>query len=64
MNVGIQSMPGRNPLLGDAWARFMGEWLPQSGHRVGPRPAYEAYRNNPVNAKPEELCTELYLSIA
>ncbi|MGZ5969888.1 MAG: AraC family transcriptional regulator [Polyangiales bacterium] len=55
---------GPYTLLGDAWARFMGSWLPDSGHRVGNGTAYEVYRNTPMNAKPEELQTDLYLSIA
>jgi AraC family transcriptional regulator len=50
--------------LGDAWARFMGEWLPKSGHRVGAGSSYEGYRNNPTHAAPSELRTDLYLSIA
>ena len=50
--------------LGDAWTRLMGGWLPQSGHRVGAGPTYEVYRNNPMNAAPHELITDLYLPIA
>jgi AraC family transcriptional regulator len=50
--------------LGDAWAQFMGSWLPQSGHRVGNGPSFEIYRNTPAQTPPEELRTELYLPIA
>jgi AraC family transcriptional regulator len=50
--------------LGDTWARFMGEWLPRSGERVAAGASYEVYRNNPSNAPPAELRTELYLPIA
>lgn len=50
--------------LGDAWSRFMGEWLPKSGHRVGDGSSYELYRNNPTNASPGELRTDLYLPIS
>lgn len=50
--------------LGDAWARMMGEWLPDSGHRIGNGPTYEVYRNNPSNTRPEELRTDLYVPIA
>ena len=49
--------------LGDTWARLMGDWLPKSGRRVGPGTAYEIYRNNPANAKPEDLHTDLFLSV-
>ena len=50
--------------LGDVWSRLMGEWLPNSGHRVGAGASYELYRNNPTNARPDELRTELYLLLA
>jgi AraC family transcriptional regulator len=50
--------------LGDTWTRFMGEWLPKSGHRVGAGKSFEVYRNNPTNAAPEDLVTDLYLPIA
>lgn len=50
--------------LGDAWARMMGEWLPNSGHRVGSSPSYEVYRNNPSDTRAEELRTDLYIPIA
>jgi AraC family transcriptional regulator len=36
--------------LGDAWARFMGEWLPASGHRVRDGASLEIYRNTPMTA--------------
>jgi AraC family transcriptional regulator len=50
--------------LGDSWARFMGQWLVQSGRRVGAGPSYERYLNTPMNAAPEALLTELYLSVS
>ncbi len=50
--------------LGDAWARFMGTWLPASGHRVGEGPSFEIYRNTPADTPPDELRTEMYLPIA
>jgi AraC family transcriptional regulator len=50
--------------LGDTWVRFMGEWLPKSGNRVGEGSSYEVYRNTPNNAAPGELRTDLYLPIA
>jgi AraC family transcriptional regulator len=42
----------------------MGEWLPRSGERVGAGPSYEVYRNNPGNAPPEALRTDLFLPLA
>lgn len=48
--------------LGDAWARFMGEWLPASGHKfLGP--TYEIYRNDPQSTPPQDLQTDLYLRV-
>lgn len=55
---------GPYELLGDAWAQLMGAWLPRSGRRIGQGLAYELYVNNPTNAKPDELRTELYLPLA
>jgi AraC family transcriptional regulator len=49
--------------LPEAWERLMGEWLPQSGHRSGDGVAYEVYRNNPMNAKPADLITEIYVPV-
>jgi AraC family transcriptional regulator len=50
--------------LGDAWARFMGEWLPASGHRVGEGSSYEIYRNNPRTTPKDQLVTEMYIPLA
>ena len=41
--------------LGDAWARFMGEWLPASGHRIRDGASYEIYRNTPQTAPRDRL---------
>jgi AraC family transcriptional regulator len=50
--------------LGDTWARFMGEWLPASGRRLGPGVSYEVYRNTPMDTPKEELETEIRLPLA
>ncbi|HEX7941852.1 MAG TPA: AraC family transcriptional regulator [Gemmatimonadaceae bacterium] len=50
--------------LGDTWARFMGEWLPASGHRIGDGVAYEVYHNTPMGTPKEQLRTELRLPLA
>jgi AraC family transcriptional regulator len=49
--------------LGDTWARFMGEWLPASGHRIRAGVSYECYKNTPMDTPPEALRTELYVPI-
>jgi AraC family transcriptional regulator len=46
--------------LGDAWARLLGGWLPQSGERLADRPSFEIYRNTPATAADSDLKTELY----
>jgi AraC family transcriptional regulator len=50
--------------LGDAWARFFGEWLPASGNRIGAGASYEIYVNNPTNAAKTDLITDLYIPLA
>jgi AraC family transcriptional regulator len=50
--------------IGDMWARFMGEWLPRSGHRMSDGVPYEIYRNTPAQVPKEELRTELYIPLA
>lgn len=42
----------------------MSEWLPRSRQRLGAGVSYEVYRNTPMNARPEELITDLYLPLA
>jgi AraC family transcriptional regulator len=54
---------GPYELLGDTWARFMGEWLPASGHVVGQTPCYEIYANDPRVTPKTELRTELYMPL-
>ena len=50
--------------LGDTWARLLGEWLPQSGHRLRPGASYELYVNDPMHVAASELRTEIYQPIA
>jgi AraC family transcriptional regulator len=50
--------------LGDTWARFMGQWLPQSGHRIAGPTGYEIYLNTPMDVPKEQLRTELYVQLA
>jgi AraC family transcriptional regulator len=54
---------GPYELLGDAWSRFLGGWLPSSGHRIGPGGTFEIYRNYPTTTPPEALTTDLYIAV-
>jgi AraC family transcriptional regulator len=49
--------------LGDAWAQLMGVWIPQHDERIGGGVSFEVYRNTPMDAKPDELVTELYVPL-
>jgi AraC family transcriptional regulator len=50
--------------LGDIWARFLGEWIPASGNRIGDGVSYEIYLNTPEHVTKKELRTELYVPLA
>ena len=50
--------------LGDTWARFMGEWLPASGRRIGEGVSYEVYHNTPMDTPKEQLRTEIRIPLA
>ena len=52
-----QKLPG-------VWARFMGEWLPASGRAIGRGATFELYLNTPLDTRPEDLKTELYVPLA
>jgi AraC family transcriptional regulator len=49
--------------LGKVWAHLRNEWLPQNGESVGHAMSHEIYRNTPMNAKPHELVTDVYLPL-
>ena len=49
--------------IGDTWARFMGQWLPQSGHRLADSPSFERYLNTPMDVPVDQLRTELYIPL-
>lgn len=50
--------------LGEAWADFMGKWLPESGESIGDGVPFEIYRNDPTHVPPEKLRTDLFLSLS
>jgi AraC family transcriptional regulator len=49
--------------LGEVWGHLRSEWLPKSGEKLGDGMSYEVYRNTPMNAKPHELVTDVYLPL-
>jgi AraC family transcriptional regulator len=49
--------------LGDVYAHLRNEWLPSSGEKAGDGMSYEMYRNTPMTAKPNELMTDIYMSL-
>jgi AraC family transcriptional regulator len=49
--------------LGDTWARLMGEWLPQSGHRLADGVSYEIYRSDMRTTPESELRTDIFVPI-
>ena len=42
----------------------MGQWLPQSGERLGEGTRFEIYVNNSTEVPPAELRTELHMPLA
>ncbi len=71
--IGVQSIAGgdhaivtyRGPYtgLGEAYRWLYGGWLPTSGREPNTSPPYEIYVSNPMNTKPEDLVTEIYLPL-
>lgn len=50
--------------IGDVWARFIGQWLPNSGQRIGDGVSFEVYENTPMEVPQEQLRTVLYVPLA
>jgi AraC family transcriptional regulator len=44
-------------------ARFCGEWLPSSGREPRSAPCLTIFRNSPVNTRPEDLLTDIYMPL-
>ncbi|WP_316900951.1 AraC family transcriptional regulator [Pseudodesulfovibrio indicus] len=71
--VGIQTVGGgryavtlhKGPYenLETTYAELMGRWLPQSGEQIGGNLCFELYLNDPQSTPPEELLTDLYISL-
>ena len=54
---------GGYELIGDTWARLMGEWLPDSGLRIAEGPSFERYLNTPMDVPTDQLRTEIYVPV-
>lgn len=70
--VGVQDIPGGEyatylhigpyEKLEQAYADFLGKWLPQSGREPG-ESFFEKYLNDPQTTPPEKLQTEIYIAL-
>ncbi|WP_087023057.1 AraC family transcriptional regulator [Thaumasiovibrio subtropicus] len=49
--------------LEKAYEWFYGVWLPQSGREPGEQPAFEHYVNDPRDAAPTDLITDIYMAL-
>ena len=47
----------------DAYRWLYGVWLPSSGYEISERPGYESYLNSPVDTKPEDLRSDIFLPV-
>ena len=49
--------------LHDAYRRFFGTWLPESGREAEASPSLEIYRNSPQDTPESELLTEIRIPL-
>ena len=47
----------------EAYRWLYGVWLPNSGYEASERPCFESYLNSPVDTKPEDLRTDIFLPV-
>ncbi|QDU35032.1 DNA gyrase inhibitor [Poriferisphaera corsica] len=45
------------------YGKIYHEWIPNSGHTPSETPCFERYLNSPEDTAPEELLTEIYVSL-
>ncbi|MFT3695587.1 MAG: AraC family transcriptional regulator [Kofleriaceae bacterium] len=50
--------------IGDTWSQLMGGWIPQHDLRIANNVSFELYLNTPMNTKPEDLLTEIYVPVS
>jgi AraC family transcriptional regulator len=71
--VGVQVVGGgeyaitthRGPYetISQTYARLCGEWLPTSGRELRSAPSLTVHHNNPTNAAPQDLRTDIYMPL-
>jgi len=54
---------GPYELLSHTYGQLCGRWLPASGREPADAPAYEIYRNSPMDAAPADLVTDVHLPL-
>ncbi len=69
-DIGVQTIGGGEyavtthigpyELLGQTYAKLLGQWLPRSGHELRSEPSLEFYLNAPESTNPEDLITDIY----
>jgi len=69
-DVGVQTIGGGEyavathigpySLLGQTYAKLLGQWLPRSGRELRSEPSLEFYLNAPESTDPEDLITDIY----
>jgi AraC family transcriptional regulator len=68
-DVGVQTIGGEYAvathvgpytLLGQTYAKLLGQWLPHSGRELRSEPSLEFYLNAPESTDPEDLITDIY----
>ena len=47
----------------DAYRWLYGVWLPSSGFEISERPGFESYLNSPIDTKPEDLRSDIFLPV-
>jgi AraC family transcriptional regulator len=69
-DIGVQTIGGGEyavtthvgpyELLGQTYAKLLGQWLPASGRELRSEPSLESYLNAPESTDPEDLITDIY----
>jgi AraC family transcriptional regulator len=55
---------GPYSLLGQTYAKLLGQWLPRSGRELRSEPSLEVYLNTPESTDPEDLITDICAPLA